>query len=215
MNVSRETLRELLLQGCAEMKLELQSGQIDKLLAYLDLLQKWNKTYNLTALRDPLQMLSHHLLDSLAVVPAFAHAKRVLDVGAGAGLPGLVLAIVYPQMVVELIDTVQKKTAFMNQVKLELGLSKVTIHTGRVEKLHVKQAYDVITSRAFADLADFVNWSGHLLAQDGQFIALKGLDPEQEKQALPAAWRVSKVEPVHVAQLDAARHLVYIQRNPE
>ncbi len=160
-------------------------------------------------------MLSLHLLDSLAAIPAFAHARRVLDVGAGGGLPGIVLAIARPDLQVHLIDVVQKKTAFLTQVKAELRLQGVTVHCGKVEQLTLSDtlpAFDIITSRAFADLGDFVSWSAHLLADGGEYIALKGQDPEQESRNLPAGWRVRTIEALHVPQLDAARHLVFITR---
>jgi 16S rRNA (guanine527-N7)-methyltransferase len=179
---------------------------------YLGLMFKWNAVYNLTSLRDPMQMVTHHLLDSLAAVPAFAGARNVLDVGSGGGLPGIVLAIVRPDMKVAMIDTVHKKTAFLTQVKAELGLGNVTVHTARVEQLQVSDKFDVITSRAFADLSDFVNWSCHLLAEQGRYIALKGVAPQDEQQRLPAAWRVSGVQPLQVPRLGAERHLVFIEK---
>jgi len=168
--------------------------------------------YNLTSLRDPMQMVTHHLLDSLAAVPAFAGAKNVLDVGAGGGLPGIVLAIMRPDLNVSMIDTVHKKTAFLTQVKAELGLANVTVYTMRVEQLQVSERFDVLTSRAFADLSDFVNWSHHLLAPGGRYIALKGVAPKDEQQRLPAEWAVTKVEALQVPRLGAERHLVFIER---
>ena len=134
----------------------------------------------------------------------------MLDVGAGGGLPGLVLAIARPDMQVAMIDTVHKKTAFLTQVKAELGLANVTVHTARVEQLQVARKFDVITSRAFAELADFVNWSGHLLEQGGRFIAMKGVQPGAEIEHLPAGWHVTEVRPLQVPGLDAERHLVFI-----
>jgi 16S rRNA (guanine527-N7)-methyltransferase len=180
---------------------------------YLALMAKWNKVYNLTSLRDPMQMVTLHLLDSLAAVPAFAGAENVLDVGAGGGLPGIVLAIARPDMQVSLVDTVHKKTAFLTQVKAELGLANATVYTARVEQLEVPRKFDVITSRAFADLSDFVNWSGHLLAQDGRFIALKGVAPADEQERVPADWKVSEVQALRVPRLEAERHLVFIERS--
>jgi 16S rRNA (guanine527-N7)-methyltransferase len=180
---------------------------------YLALMAKWNSVYNLTSLRDPMQMVTHHLLDSLAAVPAFDGARNVLDVGAGGGLPGIVLAIARPQMKVSLVDTVHKKTAFLTQVKAELGLANVTVYTARVEQLQVPELFDVITSRAFADLSDFVNWSGHLLAGGGRFIALKGVAPPEEQQRLPQEWRAVESRPLRVPRLEAERHLVFIERS--
>jgi 16S rRNA (guanine527-N7)-methyltransferase len=168
--------------------------------------------YNLTSVRDPLQMVTHHLLDSLAAVPSFAGADKVLDVGAGGGLPGIVLAIARPGMQVSLIDTVHKKTAFLKQVKAELELVNVTVYTAKVQELQVEQKFDVITSRAFADLSDFVNWSGQLLTEGGKFIALKGVAPPEEQERLPAPWKVSDLKPLQVPGLNAERHLVFITK---
>ena len=207
----RVVVADVLKQGIKDLKLELADDQVEKLLDYLALLNKWNSVYNLTSVRDPMQMVTLHLLDSLAAVPAFAGAKNVLDVGAGGGLPGMVLAISRPDMKVSMIDTVHKKTAFLNQVKAELGLSNVTVYTKRVEQLEVKTKFDVITSRAFADLSDFVNWSGHLLQEGGRFIALKGTAPEDERERLPEPWKVQKLEPLTVPGLEAERHLVFIE----
>jgi 16S rRNA (guanine527-N7)-methyltransferase len=214
-NFDRNALKQVLADGIAEMGLDVSAAQQEQLLDYLGLMFKWNSVYNLTSLRDPMQMVTHHLLDSLAAVPAFAGARNVLDVGAGGGLPGIVLAIVRPDMKVSMIDTVHKKTAFLTQVKAQLGLSNVTIYTMRVEQLEVGDKFDVITSRAFADLSDFVNWSSHLLAAGGRYIALKGVAPQDEQQRLPAAWGVTKVEPLQVPRLGAERHLVFIERATE
>jgi 16S rRNA (guanine527-N7)-methyltransferase len=202
-------------QGAQALALDLSDAQIGKLIDYVALLVKWNSAYNLTALREPRQMLTHHLLDSLAVVNAFAGARRVLDVGAGAGLPGIVLAIwaaeAQPQMRVDMIDTVQKKTAFLTQVKAQLKLGNVEVHSGRVEQMDSGH-FDVITSRAFASLEDFVSWSGHLLEAGGRFIAMKGVMPEEEIAALPAGWKVSSTEKIDVPELNAERHLIMIER---
>ncbi len=207
----RAVVADVLKTGISRMNLDLNETQVEKLLDYLALLNKWNSVYNLTSVRDPLQMVTLHLLDSLAAVPAFKGATNVLDVGAGGGLPGMVLAISRPDMKVSMIDTVHKKTAFLNQVKAELELGNVTVYTKRVEQLEVKTKFDAITSRAFADLSDFVNWSGHLLAEGGQFIALKGTAPAEERERLPEPWKVQKLEPLEVPGLDAERHLVFIK----
>ena len=209
----RASLSAVLADGIAELALDLDGKQIDQLLDYLALLSKWNSVYNLTSVREPMQMVTHHLLDSLAAVPAFANARHVLDVGAGGGLPGIVLAIARPGMKVSLIDTVHKKTAFLKQVKAELELVNVTVYTAKVQELAVPQKFDVITSRAFADLSDFVNWSGHLLAEGGRFIALKGVAPPDEQERLPAEWKVTQLQPLQVPRLDAERHLVYIEKS--
>ena len=213
----RNTLGQVLKEGIAEMQLDVSGAQQDQLMDYLGLMFKWNSVYNLTSLRDPMQMVTHHLLDSLAAVPAFAQARNVLDVGAGGGLPGIVLAIVRPDMKVSMIDTVHKKTAFLTQVKAELGLANVTVYTMKVQDLQigekVSDKFDVITSRAFADLSDFVNWSAHLLAEGGRYIALKGVAPEEERQRVPAEWHVTGLQPLQVPRLGAERHLVFIERN--
>ena len=212
-NFDRTALSAVLGEGIAAMHLDVSPSQQDKLMDYLALMFKWNAVYNLTSLRDPMQMVTHHLLDSLAAVPAFAKAHNVLDVGSGGGLPGIVLAIVRPDMKVSMIDTVHKKTAFLTQVKAELSLANVTVYTARVEQLQVSDKFDVITSRAFADLSDFVNWSSHLLADGGRYIALKGVAPKDEQERLPAEWKVTGLEPLQVPRLGAERHLVYIERS--
>jgi 16S rRNA (guanine527-N7)-methyltransferase len=211
-NFDRKALSQVLAEGIAEMQLDVSPAQQEKLLDYLALMFKWNAVYNLTSLRDPMQMVTHHLLDSLAAVPAFASANNVLDVGSGGGLPGIVLAVVRPDMKVSMIDTVHKKTAFLTQVKAQLGLANVTIHTMKVQELDVSDKFDVITSRAFADLSDFVNWSSHLLAEGGRYIALKGVAPQDEQERVPAAWRVTQVQPLQVPRLGAERHLVHIEK---
>lgn len=213
----RVGLTRSLEEGLSNLPLELNETQITQLIDYLALLVKWNAVYNLTAVREPAHMVTQHLLDTLAAVPAFSGADNVLDVGAGGGLPGIVLAICgafrSPPVRVAMVDTVHKKTAFLMQVKVELGLKNATVYTGRVEQLQSQPLFDVITSRAFADLSDFVNWSGHLLAEGGQFIALKGVAPIDEAARLPNGWKVTEVRPLSVPGLQAERHLVFIERN--
>ncbi|QOY94595.1 16S rRNA (guanine(527)-N(7))-methyltransferase RsmG [Massilia sp. UMI-21] len=213
----RAALAQVLADGIADMKLDVTPAQQEKLLDYLALMNKWNSVYNLTSLRDPMQMVTHHVLDSLAAVPAFASARNVLDVGAGGGLPGIVLAISRPDMRVSMIDTVHKKTAFLKQVKAELELANVTVYTMKVQDLGVttplSDKFDVITSRAFADLSDFLEWSGHLLAPDGKFIALKGTAPAEEQERVPAEWKVTGLQPLQVPRLGAERHLVFVERS--
>ncbi|RJG15914.1 16S rRNA (guanine(527)-N(7))-methyltransferase RsmG [Massilia cavernae] len=209
----RAALAHILADGIKELKLDLNEKQHEQLLDYLALLFKWNSVYNLTSLRDPMQMVTLHVLDSLAAVPAFEGAQNVLDVGAGGGLPGIVLAIARPDMKVSLIDTVHKKTAFLTQVKAELGLANASVYTMKVQDLQVKQLFDVITSRAFADLSDFVNWSGHLLAEGGKFIALKGVAPPEEQERLPGEWKTTGLQALKVPKLEAERHLVFIERS--
>jgi len=206
-----QALAALIAEGVEALPLTLGSAQQRQLVEYLVLLSKWNSTYNLTAVRKPEQMVTQHLLDSLAAVPAFAEANDVLDVGAGGGLPGMVLAIARPDLRIAMIDTVHKKTAFLTQVKVELGLRNVTVHTGRVEQLQVPDKFDVITSRAFAELKDFVHWSAHLLRRGGRFIAMKGTVPADEIDRLPASWAVTEIRALQVPGLDAERHLIFIE----
>ncbi|MFZ6645607.1 16S rRNA (guanine(527)-N(7))-methyltransferase RsmG [Undibacterium sp. TJN25] len=210
--IDRPALTAMLADGVASMGLPIGNNQIDKMISYLALLSKWNSVYNLTAVRDPREMVKQHLLDSLSAAHVFTSAKNVLDVGAGGGLPGMILAITFPGVRISMIDTVSKKTAFLTQAKAELGLANVTVHTGRVEVLEVAQKFDVITSRAFSELNNFVNWSGHLLADGGRFIAMKGVAPDEEIGRLPAGWEVEQVEPLSVPGLKAERHLVYIKK---
>lgn len=212
----RQKLHSALREAALQLPLNFSSEVLEKLLDYLALLHKWNAVYNLTAVRDPSQMLTQHLLDCMATVPAFASAQRLLDVGSGGGLPGVVIATWAqqnaPAMHVHLIDTVHKKTAFLTQVKAELGLRNMTVHTGRVEQLEMKEKCDVITSRAFAELSDFARWSGHLLAPGGELIALKGQAASEELERLPEEWQIIRKTAVKVPGLNAQRHLVHITR---
>ena len=215
----RPSLLAKLEQGSNALGLALDATTIDRLLDYLALLSKWNAVYNLTAVRDPQQMVVQHLLDSLASWPYCMAARNLLDVGAGGGLPGLVLAIcakqLQPIMKIALVDTVHKKTAFLTQAKAELGLTNVTVHTARVEQLQLAGHFDVITSRAFADLANFVQWSSHLLAPGGHFVAMKGQLPQDEIDALPSDWEANEIRALQVPGMQAERHLVFIRRRTE
>ncbi|SAK50904.1 16S rRNA methyltransferase GidB [Caballeronia pedi] len=208
-------------KGVAELGLALSSSQKQSLLDYVALLGKWNAVYNLTAIRDPQQMMIQHILDSLAIVPAVSARKpaAALDVGSGGGLPGVVLAIALPELRVTLNDIVHKKTAFQSQVKVQLGLSNLSVVTGRVESLRpgveVQEKFDVIVSRAFAELSDFVTLSRHLVADDGRILAMKGVRPDAEATRLPAGAKVLGIERLIVPMLDAERHLVEIAVDPE
>lgn len=208
----RAALQTELQAGAEKLNLPLSDQQIRQMLDYLALLRKWNAVYNLTAVRDPKDMIKQHVLDSLSAAPAFSTAQRILDVGSGGGLPGVILAIVYPQIQVALIDTVSKKTAFLNQAKAELGLSNLSVFSNRVEKLQVPEKFDVITSRAFSELKNFINWSAHLLQEGGRFLAMKGVYPSDEVAALPEGWQVVASQELHVPGLEAERHLLIIQR---
>ena len=214
-----QALRPQLEQGIAALKLDLTAAQVDLLMSFMDLLQKWNKVYNLTSVRDPQEMLTHHLLDSLAAVPALLrHAntltveegKRLplLDVGSGGGLPGVVFAICCPQIDVNCVDTVGKKAAFIQQVAASLRLPNLHGIHDRVENL--KTLYPVISCRAFASLLDFTTWSRKALADGGIWFAMKGKHPDDEIAALPADVKVFHVEPLQVPGLDAERCVIWL-----
>lgn len=197
--------------GITEMGLNITAEQQGKLLAYVELLKKWNKTYNLTALRDESLMISHHLLDSLTLLPYLQGAQTMLDVGSGGGQPGIPTAICRPDLQITLLDANTKKTSFLQQAVIELGLDNVRVVSGRVEAVQDFQA-DVITSRAFAELADFVNWTAQLLKDGGYWAAMKGVYPQEEIDRLPDFVAVEKVEELHVPQLNAERHMVIMRK---
>lgn len=202
--------RAQLSAGIAALNLMLPDGAETKLLAYLALLDKWNRVYNLTAVRDTERMVSHHLLDSLAAVPFFQPGV-VLDVGSGGGLPGIPLAIARPELQVTLIDSVAKKTAFLLQAKAELGLANLNVMTGRVEDFRPETGFDVITSRAFSDLKEFVLLTRHLLNPGGRWLAMKGLYPSEEIASMPPGVKVSANHALRVPGLDASRHLIVLE----
>lgn len=201
---------------CQALDLPASDGQLQALGAYLDLLQRWNATYNLTAVRDRQAMLTQHLADCLAVVPALARHRstgRLLDVGSGGGLPGVVLAIMLPGLDVSCVDTVGKKAAFIRQVAGTLQLPNLHGVHGRVEALHLAP-FDVITSRAFASLADFTALTQPLLAPQGVWMAMKGKPPAEEQAALPPSVGVFHVEQLQVPGLAAERCLVWMRPAP-
>jgi len=202
------SLEKELAAGIAEMGIAVTPEQQAKLLDYLALLHKWNGVYNLTAIRQPEQMVSNHLLDSLAVLP-YLWPQRWLDVGCGGGLPGLVLAVMRPDWSFTMMDSNSKKTGFVQQAAIELGLRNVEVRCGRVEQWQVEQKFDGIISRAFAEVSDFVALTGHLLADGGRWAAMKG-SPEQELAKLPKGIEVEKVITLHVPKLEAARSLVVL-----
>jgi 16S rRNA (guanine527-N7)-methyltransferase len=210
----RARLASLLAEGVASLALQVSATQQERLLDYLELLSKWNGVYNLTAIREPRQMLIQHVLDSLAIVPHLAPhgASSILDVGTGGGLPGIVLAIVMPEWRITLNDIVHKKTAFLTQAKGVLGLANITVVTGRVETLRpgieVDAQFDMIVSRAFAELSDFVTVARHLLAPGGAMWGMKGVRPEEEIARLPQDIVVEQVIRLQVPLLEAERHLV-------
>lgn len=199
-------LVEELQRGIAQLGIVLSVDAQIKLLDYLALLHKWNKVYNLTAIRDLQQMVSHHLLDSLAVMPHL-WPGRWLDVGCGAGLPGLVLAIARPDWQFTLLDSNSKKTSFVQQAIIELGLPNASVHCARVEEWHPPEYFDGIISRAFTELGDFLRSTRHLMAEHGRWAAMKG-SPEQELAGVPGGCRPERVIPLQVPGLQVARSLV-------
>ena len=202
-------------EGLRTLGLELGDAQVAQLLDYLEMIQKWTKVYNLTAVRDPAEMLTHHLLDSLAVIAplrrqlAEVASARMLDVGSGAGLPGVVIAICCPEIKVDCVDTVGKKAAFIQQVAVQLRLPNLRGVHARVESLTDK--YQVISSRAFASLVDFTHWSAQALAEQGVWMGMKGKHPADEISALPASVAVFHVEQLAVPGLDAERCIVWMR----
>ena len=211
-------LHSTLVAGLKALQLDLSEQQVDQLLAYQAMIAKWTKDYNLTSVRDPAEMMTHHLLDSLAAIPALQrHLKstgleqgsRLLDVGSGAGLPGVVIAICCPKVAVTCVDTVAKKAAFIKQAALALKLPNLTGLHARVES--ITETFDVICSRAFASLVDFTNWSAAALAPQGVWMAMKGKNPADELQALPPAIAMFHVEQLKVPSLDAERCILWLR----
>ena len=200
-----------LARGLMAMNTCVSPEQQEKLLAYLDLLYKWNRVYSLTALKEDDQAVSHHLLDSLSILP-FVPTGNLLDVGSGGGTPGIPLAIARPELAVTLLDSNTKKAAFLRQAAIELGLNNIAVHSGRVEQYHPDTGFAAITSRAFAELADFVSLSKHLLAPGGRWLAMKGVRPEEEMARLPDDVGVDAAYPLTVPGINGERHLVVLRR---
>lgn len=213
--MSSQSLLPSLERGVHQLGLSLNQTQLDGLMQYLALLIKWNRAYNLTAVREPSDMLVRHLLDSLAVVPhMLAHiesGQRIIDVGTGPGLPGMILAILYPQADISLLDSNGKKTRFLFQVKSSLNLSQVSIINERVEAYHPAQPFDIITSRAFASLQDMTHWCRHLLAPAGRFKAMKGVYPEAEIAAIADDYQLVDSQRLEVPGLSEERYLISLQ----
>lgn len=199
-------------RGLATLGIALPDAAQRKLLAYVALLQKWNKTFALTALRDPAKAVSHHLLDSLAVLP-YVTQDSLLDVGSGGGQPGIPLAIARPDLAVTLLDSNSKKTAFLQQAVIELELKNVAVHCGRVEQYRPPEKFAGIVSRAFSELSDFVTLSAALLKADGRWLALKGVRPDDEIARLPEAVAVDAVHRLAVPGVEGERHLVVLRKS--
>lgn len=203
-------------KGIVALGLDLPAEAQEKLLAFARLLIKWNKVYNLTAIRDEAQVVTHHLLDSLSVLPQLAGITRLVDVGSGGGLPGIVLAICRPELQVDSVETVQKKATFQNQARIELKLANFRAHHARIENWQpayfAEQPVDGIVSRAFADLADFVNLTAHLAGPETRILAMKGVYPADEIARIPAGFALERSTPLTVPGLDAERHLIIVKR---
>ena len=204
----------LLRQGIADLGLTLPRSTTDRMLDYLALLAKWNRVYNLTAIREETKWVSHHLLDSLAVVPHLP-AGRLVDVGSGAGLPGIPVALACPDRQVMLLDSSQKKGAFLTQSCTELALANVKVVIDRAESYKPATPFDVAISRAFSSIADFIRTAGHLCRPGGLLAAMKGARPDAEIAQLPDFWKVEAIIPLNVPRLDAERHLVMLRPSAE
>ncbi len=205
-----DAFKEQLLRQADALQLAVDDTQLQRLLAYHALLMKWNQAYNLTAVRDPAEMITRHLIDSLSILP-WIGSGALLDVGSGPGLPGIPLAIMRPELQVTTLDSNGKKTRFQQQVKQELGLDNLQIIHGRVEACK-NGPYQQIVSRAFASLADMLNWTGHLCAEQGVFLAMKGLYPEAELEQLPPGYRLLASHRLQLPDTEGERHLLILGR---
>jgi len=213
MSLVSESHAAELVRGAQALGVELSEGQQQQLLAYLALLIKWNKAYNLTAVRDPDEMVSRHLLDSLSVVSFVAESGQTwLDVGSGGGMPGVPLAIMFPDRGFTLLDSNGKKTRFLTQVKLELKLANLEVVHSRVEQFQPAEAFEGITSRAFSSLEDFANWTRHLGNTETRWLAMKGVQPDDELQRLPADFRLDACHVLKVPGCQGQRHLLILRR---
>lgn len=204
-------MKSMLQQGLQQMNIDLTVPQQLQLLAFIDLLKKWNSTYNLTALRNDQDVISHHILDSLTLLPYVEHARGLIDVGSGGGMPGIPVAIARPDLPVALLDANSKKTSFLQQAVIELGLTNVQVITARVEAM-VGEQFDVITSRAFAELNDFITITKQLMAKGGCWAAMKGVYPYEEIERLPDNAELIQVDKLTVPHLNAERHMVLVRK---
>jgi len=207
-------LRNKLIHGSRQLGIDLSEAQSSALLKFIRLLAKWNRTYNLTAVDDVSQMLSHHLLDSLAIAP-YLTASRAIDVGAGAGLPGIPLAIYFPQKEFVLLDKNGKKTRFMRQVQYAIGLTNITVIQQRTELYRPESCFAAVITRALTTLPKMLHMTADLCCNDGQFFALKGRYPQAEIAAVPKDYRIEAVHRLQIPFLDGERHLVIIGRGNE
>lgn len=205
------SLPSAIAEGLRTLCAEAPAGAAERMAAHLELVAKWNRVHNLTAVREARQMVVLHVLDSLSLLPYLDAARSLLDVGTGAGFPGVPIAIARPDLHVTLLDSSRKKCAFLEQAKVELGLDNVTVACERVETWRPEQRYDAVVSRAFAELFDFVTQSRHLVAPGGRLLAMKGVYPFEEIARVPDSHRVARVVELSVPSLEAKRHLVLLE----
>ena len=205
------SLEAQLAGGLRGLGLDIDEPSRRRMIAHLELVAKWNRVHNLTAVRDPAQMVVLHLLDSLSLLPYLGDARNVLDVGSGPGFPGVPIAIARPEVLVTLLDANHKKCAFLQQARTELRLDNTAVACERVEHYRPQRPFDLVVSRAFADLGDFVAQSRHLVAPGGRLLAMKGVYPHEEIARLPESHRVARVVELSVPTLDAKRHLVMLE----
>ena len=208
-----DSLLDKLADGLSALPLELNGNVQHRLIDYVQLLVKWNRAYNLTAVRQPEQMVPRHLLDSLVIGP-YLQGPRILDVGTGAGLPGIPLALAYPDLHFTLLDSNGKKIRFVTQAVAELGLANVDVVQSRIEAFQPTCRFDTITARAYASIEELINQTTRILAENGQYLVMKGIYPVAEVEAIPSGYRVEAVHQLEVPKLDAERHLLIIRAEP-
>jgi 16S rRNA (guanine527-N7)-methyltransferase len=205
-----QVLQQKLADGLSALPLELNASVQHQLIDYLQLLVKWNRAYNLTAIRQPEQMVTRHLLDSLVIGP-YLQGPRILDVGTGAGLPGIPLALAYPDLQFTLLDSNGKKIRFVTQAVAELGLANVDVIQSRIEAFQPECRFDTITARAFASIEELIHQTTRLLVDNGQYLIMKGVYPVAEVEAMPEGYQVEAVHQLEVPALDAERHLLIVR----